>query len=171
MRGQLNGPRLRVTDEQRRRLARRGKRLGRRVLSQVADDCLARYDPALAPPTDRAQVDLCDAPIAPAGHPRGDPTADRADGGGESDLGLYEKPRCVEEPRASRPPFDDCPNAEDTRDSASAGAPDITANIPAGALGAINGTDFFTTEVWTWRGLVTYYTLFVIDLALSRSPL
>ena len=36
LRGQLNGRRLRVTDEQRRRLARRGKRLGRRVLSQVA---------------------------------------------------------------------------------------------------------------------------------------
>ena len=24
--------------------------------------------------------------------------------------------------------------------------------------GAIAGADFFTTEVWTWRGLVTYYT-------------
>jgi hypothetical protein len=31
--------------------------------------------------------------------------------------------------------------------------------------GAITGADFFTTEVWTWRGLVTYYTVFVIDLA------
>jgi hypothetical protein len=30
--------------------------------------------------------------------------------------------------------------------------------------GAIAGADFFTTEVWTWRGLVTYYTVFVIDL-------
>ena len=28
--------------------------------------------------------------------------------------------------------------------------------------------DFFTTEVWTWRGLTTYYTLFVIDLASRR---
>jgi putative transposase len=34
--------------------------------------------------------------------------------------------------------------------------------------GAIAGADFFTTEVWTWRGLVTYYTLFVIDLATRR---
>jgi putative transposase len=34
--------------------------------------------------------------------------------------------------------------------------------------GAIAGADFFTTEVWTWRGLVTYYTLFVIDLASRR---
>ena len=31
--------------------------------------------------------------------------------------------------------------------------------------GAIAGADFFTTEVWTAQGLVTYYTLFVIDLA------
>ena len=30
--------------------------------------------------------------------------------------------------------------------------------------GAIAGADFFTTEVWTARGLVTYYTLFVLDL-------
>jgi putative transposase len=30
---------------------------------------------------------------------------------------------------------------------------------------SIAATDFFTTEVWTARGLVTHYTLFVIDLA------
>ncbi len=29
----------------------------------------------------------------------------------------------------------------------------------------IGATDFFTTEVWTARGLVTYYTLFVIDIS------
>jgi transposase InsO family protein len=34
--------------------------------------------------------------------------------------------------------------------------------------GAIAGADFFATEVWTWSGLVTYYTLFVIDLASRR---
>jgi len=34
--------------------------------------------------------------------------------------------------------------------------------------GMIAGADFFTTEVWTWRGLVTYYTVFVIDLASRR---
>jgi putative transposase len=31
--------------------------------------------------------------------------------------------------------------------------------------GKVAAADFFTTEVWTPRGLVTYYTLFVIDLA------
>jgi transposase InsO family protein len=34
--------------------------------------------------------------------------------------------------------------------------------------GAIVGADFFTTEVWTWRDLVTFYTVFVIDLATRR---
>jgi transposase InsO family protein len=34
--------------------------------------------------------------------------------------------------------------------------------------GGIVGADFFTTEVWTWQGLVTYYTVFVIDLASRR---
>lgn len=34
--------------------------------------------------------------------------------------------------------------------------------------GVIAAADFFTTEVWTRRGLVTYYTVFVIDLASRR---
>jgi hypothetical protein len=34
--------------------------------------------------------------------------------------------------------------------------------------GVIAGADFFTTEVWTWRGLVTYYTVFVIDLFMRQ---
>jgi len=34
--------------------------------------------------------------------------------------------------------------------------------------GVVAGADFFTTEVWTWQGLVTFYTVFVIDLASRR---
>jgi len=34
--------------------------------------------------------------------------------------------------------------------------------------GVIAGADFFTTEVWTWQRLLTYYTVFVIDLASRR---
>jgi transposase InsO family protein len=30
---------------------------------------------------------------------------------------------------------------------------------------SIVAADFFTTEVWSWRGLVTYYVLFIIELA------
>jgi transposase InsO family protein len=34
--------------------------------------------------------------------------------------------------------------------------------------GEIAGADFFTTEVWTPRGLLPYYTLFVLDLRSRR---
>jgi putative transposase len=34
--------------------------------------------------------------------------------------------------------------------------------------GAFVAADFFTTEVWTVRGLITYYTLFVIELNTRR---
>jgi transposase InsO family protein len=34
--------------------------------------------------------------------------------------------------------------------------------------GVVAGADFFTTEVWTWQGLVTYDTVFVIDLPSRR---
>ena len=33
---------------------------------------------------------------------------------------------------------------------------------------ALIAADFFTTEVWTTRGLVTYYTAFVIELHSRR---
>ena len=39
--------------------------------------------------------------------------------------------------------------------------------LSAGAWGRAPA-DFFTTEVWTLRGLVTYYTLFVIELLAAR---
>ena len=42
------------------------------------------------------------------------------------------------------------------------------ADLSESALGVIAGGDFFTTEVWTWQGLVTYYTVFVLDLASRR---
>jgi hypothetical protein len=47
-------------------------------------------------------------------------------------------------------------------------AADLMADVLEGALGVIAGADFFTTEVRTWRSLVTYYTVFVIDLAPRR---
>jgi putative transposase len=33
---------------------------------------------------------------------------------------------------------------------------------------AIAASDFFTVEVWSWRGLITHYVLFVIELATRR---
>jgi putative transposase len=38
-------------------------------------------------------------------------------------------------------------------------------------LAVLAGIDFFTVEVLTWRGLVTYYVLFFIDLGSRRVSL
>ena len=35
-------------------------------------------------------------------------------------------------------------------------------------MDVLAGTDFFTVEVLTWRGLVTYYVLFFIELESRR---
>ena len=37
-------------------------------------------------------------------------------------------------------------------------------------MDVLAGTDFFTVEVLTWRGLVTYYVLFFIHLESGGSP-
>jgi putative transposase len=74
----------------------------------------------------------------------------------------------AEESRPSRRPLDDSPGVEEARCATRARPSDLAADLPPSAWGAIAGADFFTTEVWTWRGLVTYYTVFVIDLASRR---
>ena len=71
----------------------------------------------------------------------------------------------LEECRPSCWPIDDCAGVESARAFPHAGATDVVADVSAHALGHDRGADFFTTQVWTWRGLVTYYTVFVIDLA------
>ena len=42
------------------------------------------------------------------------------------------------------------------------------ADVHARPLPALLAAGFFTTEVWTARGLVTYYTAFVIELHTRR---
>ena len=41
----------------------------------------------------------------------------------------------------------------------------------AAHMAVLAGTDFFTVEVLTWRGLVTYYVLFFIHLETRRVTL
>src|SRR5262245_15000313 len=69
---------------------------------------------------------------------------------------------------ATRWALDDPAHPQGGGPAAGPTAADLVANVPQGPLGVIAGADFFTTEVWTWRGLVTYYTVFVIDLASRR---
>ena len=84
-------------------------------------------------------------------------------------MGLHTDPGRAHERWPSRGPLDHSADPEGGGPAAGPAAPDVVADVLESALGgSIAGADFFTTEVWTWRGLVTYYTVFVIDLASRR---
>ena len=83
-------------------------------------------------------------------------------------MGLHADPRRAEERGPSGQPVHDRAHPERTACRPCPQRPTSWQTFLRAHWGAIAGADFFTTEVWTWRGLVTYYTVFVIDLASRR---
>jgi putative transposase len=168
LRAQLRGRRLRLTDADRRRLARRGQRLGRRLLSQVATivtpDTILRWHRQLIvrkwmyakSRSGRSGV-MAEIRRLVVRMAEENPTwgYTRILGAlknvghrvGRSTIARILKAQGI-------PPVPQRPTSWRT--------------FLRAHWGAIAGADFFTTEVWTWRGLVTYYTVFVIDLASRR---
>jgi transposase InsO family protein len=159
--------RIRLTDDERRRLAVHGRRLGRRRLGQVATivtpDTILRWHRQLIarkwtyvsrPGRRGVLVEIQRLVVRMAGE---NPTwgYTRIQGAlknvghrvGRSTIARMMK-------AAGMPPVPERPTSWQT--------------FLRAHWGAIAGADFFTTEVWTWRGLVTYYTVFVIDLASRR---
>ena len=96
--------------------------------------------------------------------PRSHPSPGRSNGDGQPELGLHPHPRGLEESGPSRRAFDGRAHPEDGGHSAQPRARHDLADLLAVLLAA----DFFTTEVWTPRGLLTYCTAFVIELHLRR---
>ena len=141
LREQLGGRRIRFNDVQRRRLAQRAKRVGRRglfeVATLVAPDTLPR---AADHGVHRTQVLRRGATSQPQ-RDQANPSRERL------------RPRCVSPTR------------------------DVLAGVSRGAVGeeacppSIVATDLFRVEVVTWRGLVRYCVLFVIDLKSRRVEL
>src|SRR5262249_5239625 len=82
--------------------------------------------------------------------------------------GVHADPGCPQQSRAPGGTIDDRAHLEGPRSAPSAQTPTTWQKFLRGHWGVIAGADFFTTEVWTWRGLVTFYTVFVIDLASRR---
>ena len=167
LRQQLHGRRLRLTDDERRRLGVRGHRLGRRALGDVATivtpDTILRWHRQLvarkwtyAKGPWRAGV-LQEIRRLVVRMAEENPTwgYTRIRGAlknvghrvGRSTIARILKAQGM-------PPVPERPTSWHT--------------FLRAHWGAIAGADFFTTEVWTWRGLVTYYTVFVIDLASRR---
>jgi putative transposase len=160
LRSQLGGRRLRLTDAQRRRLAQCGKRLGRRMLGQVATivtpDTILRWHRQLIArkwtyPRRRSsrQGVLQEIRRLIVRMAQENPTwgYTRIRGAlknlghrvGRSTIARTLKAHGI-------PPVPERPTS--------------WRSFVRAHWGAIAGADFFTTEVWTWRGLVTYYTVF-----------
>jgi transposase InsO family protein len=167
LRRQLGGRRLRLTDDDRRRLAARAYRVGRAALRQVATvatpDTLLRWHRQLiarkwtyAGRSGRGGV-LCEIRQLVVRMATENPTwgYTRIQGA------LKNVGHCVGRSTIRRilkaaglPPVPQRPTSWQT--------------FLKAHWGSIAGADFFTTEVWTWRGLITYDTAFVIDLASRR---
>jgi hypothetical protein len=114
LRRQVGGRRLRLTDDDRRKLAARAYRLGRQALRAIATivtpDTLLRWHRQLI----ARKMHVRQAGKDASRSARGNPPIDPADGGGESWVGLHAHPRCPQEPRAPRRPVNDCTDPAST---------------------------------------------------------
>ena len=169
LREHLSGKRLRFTDAQRRRLARRAKPIGRRVLREIStivtpDTLLRWYRDLVAkkydgsekrgPGRPRIAGEIQRLILEMAGdNPRWGYT--RIQGALEN-LGYTVGRNTIKRVLA-----------ENGIDPVGRRPTTWKAFLKA-HWGAIAATDFFTVEVVTWRGLVRYLVLFVIDLKTRR---
>src|SRR5882724_4084992 len=168
LREQLRGRRVRLSDDQRRRLAAKGQRLGRRVLRQVAtivtpDTILRWYRRLIAQkwtwecrrqgrPGLMKEIATLIVRMA---------TENPAWGYSRIQGAVKNLDHRVARSTVAKV-------LKDNRLPPAPGRPSSWRSFLRAHWGAIAGADFFTTEVWTPRGLVTYYTLFVIDLRCRR---
>jgi putative transposase len=81
-------------------------------------------------------------------------------------VGLHAHPGRAEESESSRGTVDHRHDPQGARDPAE--RPTSWQAFLRAHWKAVVAADFFTTEVWTVRGLVNYYTLFVIELHSRR---
>ena len=168
LKAQLHGRRLRLRDDERRRLAVIGQRLGRRILAEVATivtpDTILRWHRELIARkwtyvTSRSgrpgvQVEIRRLAVRMAtDNPSWGYTRIQ---GALKNLGHRVARSTIAKILKERgiPPSRERPMGWRT--------------FLRAHWRALFAADFFTTEVWTMRGLVTYYTVFVIELHSRR---
>src|SRR5215813_1045533 len=168
LREQLRGRRVRLNDDQRCRLAVKGHRLGRRVLRQVATivtpDTILRWHRRLIAetwtyarkgpgrPGTMKKVAALIVRMATENPTWGYSRIQGALKNLDHRVARSTIARVLKE--QGIPPVPDRPSSWRT--------------FLRAHWGKVAAADFFTTEVWRPRGLVTYYTLFVLDLRTRR---
>jgi transposase InsO family protein len=162
---QLHGRRIRLTDDQRRRLAAKGMALGRQLLSRVATlvtpDTILRWHRRLI-----AAKWTC--PSRRVGRPgimkaiRAQIVRMAADNPSWGYCRIQGELKKLDH-RVARSTI-----AKTLKEHGISRSPDRATSwrtFLRAHADAIAAADFFTAEVWTARGLVTHYVLFVIDHA------
>ena len=170
----FGGRRLRLTDTERRRLAALAHPLGRTRLKEIATiatpDTLLRWNRHLI--AQKFDGSKRRTPRRTAASRGGGRAARGPNGRGESDLGLSTDPGRLGELGASHRQADTVRNilrrhhlepAPQRRKAGMSWAQFLTMHWEV-----LAATDFFTVEVATWHGLVTYSVLFVMELATRR---
>jgi transposase InsO family protein len=122
----------------------------------------------MAPAAGGAYVDVYEEAKQPFWCSCRDPTTRAAHGRGKSDVGLHANLGALKNlgPQVGRSTIARILKAPGVPPAPK--RPTSWQTFLRAHWGAIAEADFFTTEVWTWRGLVTFYTVFVIDLATRR---
>jgi putative transposase len=168
LKGQLNGRGLRLTDDQRRRRAAKGRRLGRRLSRQVAtlvtpDTILRWHRQFIArkwtftpkrPGRPGVMKEISTLIVRMASENSG--WGYTRIQGALKKLGHDVARSTVAKVLKNN----GVPPAPDRRSS--------WRTFLRAHWGEIAGAAFFTPEVWTPQGLITYYTLFVLDLRSRR---
>ncbi len=167
---QLGRRRLRLTDDQRRRLAVRGKAIGRRALAEVASivtpDTILRWHRQLiaekwthqrrSPGRPRVMEVIADLVVRMA---RENP------GWGYTRIqgALYNVGH-----RVGRTTVADILKRKGIDPAPERGKRTTWSQFLKAHWSVLAAADFFTVEVWGLRGLVTFYVFFVIELATRR---
>src|SRR5215469_3123965 len=171
LRSQLPG-RLRLSDAQRSTVAEIGKRLGRKQLAEVA--CVAKpatilawYRRLVAQKFDGSRRRCY------SGRPRVDPTVETLVIRMARENSGWGYDRIVGALANLGHKVSDQTVGNILKRHGMAPAPKRSQNTTwkdfiAAHMAVLAGTDFFTVEVVTWRGLVTYYVLFFLHLETRR---
>jgi Homeodomain-like domain len=172
LREQLGGRRLRMSDDQRRRLAVKGKALGRKVLQGVAgivtpDTILRWYRRLVAkkydgskkrkkPGRPRSPKEIADLVVTMA-------KANVGWGYTRIRDALHNLGHEIGRSTVKRILLDHGIEPAPERGKKTSWRTFVKAH-----LGVLAGADFFTVEVLTWRGLVRYWVFFVMDIKTRR---
>ena len=171
LKDQLKGRRLRLTDDQRRRLAAKGKRIGRQALNQVATivtpDTIMRWHRrliALKWTFERSRT----------GRPGLLKEIRRLIVTMATENSTWGYSRIEGEMKGLGHRVARTTIANVLKENGIGPAPERPSfwkSFLKAHWGRVAAIDFFTTEVWTTSGLSTYYILFVIDLKSRRAHL